>query len=216
MLIGSDAAELDGPARHERAALAFGAEAEVLELQQHGDREAVVDLGDVDVGRAEPGPPVQRVGRRLGRQRRDVVAQHDRELDARLRVAAGCPGRRPGSAPAGWARPWPARCWSRRPRRRRRSPGRSRTAAAGGRSSGPPGSRPSSAGGRASARCGLSLARLRQAMAMAPRSFSVVPYSIMWRWAISPKICPGVSSPYGQEELVVGAVAADAVRRSPS
>ena len=85
------AAELDGAARRERAALALGAEPEVLELQQDGDREAVVELGDVDVGRAEPGPPVQRVGRRLGRQRRDVVAQHDRELDARLRVSARLP-----------------------------------------------------------------------------------------------------------------------------
>ena len=79
------AAELDGPARHERPALALGAEPVVLELQQDGDREAVVELGDVDVRRPEAGPPVQRVGRRLGRQRRDVVAQHDRELDAGLR-----------------------------------------------------------------------------------------------------------------------------------
>ena len=70
MLIGrlppSSIAPLDG----EGAPFALGAEAEVLELQQHGDREAVVELGDVDVGRSEAGPPVQRVGGRLGGQRR--------------------------------------------------------------------------------------------------------------------------------------------------
>ena len=43
------------------------------------------------------------------------------------------------------------------------------------------------------------MARLRQAMAIAPRSFSLLPYSSMWRWAMRPKIWPGVSSPYGRK-----------------
>ena len=44
---------------------------------------------------------------------------------------------------------------------------------------------------------GLALARARHVNAMLPRSFSLVPKSVMWRWAISANICPGVSRPYG-------------------
>jgi hypothetical protein len=87
------AAGLDRPAGHERTALALGAEAVVLDLQQDGDREAVVQLGDVDVGGPEAGAAVQRLGDGLGRQRGDVVAQHDGELDPRLRVDQRARGR---------------------------------------------------------------------------------------------------------------------------
>ena len=79
-------AELDLAGGDERPALALLAEAPVLQLQQHGDREAVVQLGDVDVVGAESGPPVQRLGHRLGRQGRDRLAHQHRELDAGLRV----------------------------------------------------------------------------------------------------------------------------------
>ena len=44
------AAEADAPALDEAPALALRAEAEVLQLRDHGDGEAVVELGDVDVG----------------------------------------------------------------------------------------------------------------------------------------------------------------------
>ena len=60
MLIGSRATHVDRAARRERAALALGAEAVVLELQEHGDGEAVVELGDVDVVGSEAGAAVQR------------------------------------------------------------------------------------------------------------------------------------------------------------
>src|SRR5256885_2890876 len=80
------AIDVDGAARDERAALALGAEAEVFDLDQHGDREAVVELGDVDVVRSEPGPLEEPFGDDPGGQRRDVVAHEDGKLDARLRV----------------------------------------------------------------------------------------------------------------------------------
>ena len=73
MLIGMRAAEVDLAAGDERPALALRAEPPVLELQQHGDREAVVHLGDVDVVRAEAGSAVQRLGHRLRRQLGDAA-----------------------------------------------------------------------------------------------------------------------------------------------
>ena len=47
-------------------------------------------------------------------------------------------------------------------------------------------------------RRGLALARARHVTAMLAELLgSVVPNSIMWRWAMRAKIWPGVSSPYG-------------------
>ena len=45
------AAVVAAPGRHERPRLALGAEAQLLVGDQLGDREAVVHLGEVDVGR---------------------------------------------------------------------------------------------------------------------------------------------------------------------
>ena len=47
------AAEAERAALDEGAALALGAEAEILELAEHDIGEAVVDLGDVDIGRRD-------------------------------------------------------------------------------------------------------------------------------------------------------------------
>src|SRR5690606_36512023 len=51
-------------ARHERPGLAGAAEPERLEPPGDGDREPVVELGDVDVGGAKVGPAPERVGAR--------------------------------------------------------------------------------------------------------------------------------------------------------
>ena len=47
---------------NEAAALALGAEAQVLELHQHGDGEAVVERGVLDVGRRDARPRRRRSG----------------------------------------------------------------------------------------------------------------------------------------------------------
>src|SRR5258708_1091485 len=47
-------AKADAPARDEGATLALLAEAEILELDNHGDGEAVIELGDIDIGRRQP------------------------------------------------------------------------------------------------------------------------------------------------------------------
>ena len=52
---GSDPPGRQRAVGDERPALALGAEAEVLEGQQDGDGERVVELDDVDVGRRQPG-----------------------------------------------------------------------------------------------------------------------------------------------------------------
>ena len=94
----------------------FGAEAVVLELQQHRDREAVVQLGDVDVvraeaGRAEQGPATARAGRAV--------------MLSRISTGNCIPGC--GAGPLPWATARisagglaavarPARRWSRPPR----------------------------------------------------------------------------------------------------
>ena len=112
MLIGSLPPSSIAPLDDERAALALGAEAVVLELQQHGDREAVVELGDVDVRRPEPGPAVQRLGRRL--------APAASVMSSRSTTGNWMPGCGSASAPCGdgadqrrrvRARPGPARRW---------------------------------------------------------------------------------------------------------
>ena len=59
---------LDGAAHHEVAALALGAEPERLELADDLERERVVELAHVDVGRAR-GPPARNASsRRAGRR----------------------------------------------------------------------------------------------------------------------------------------------------
>ena len=71
------AAEADRAALDEAPALALRAEAEVLELDDHGDGEAVVELGDVDVG-GRDARHRERVAARLHRAGRgDVVVLAD-------------------------------------------------------------------------------------------------------------------------------------------
>ena len=80
------ATDVDRAARHERAAFALGAEPPVLDLEQHGDAEAVVELGHIDVGRAEAGAAVQHVGHRRRGQRRDRRPGQHRIHHPRLRT----------------------------------------------------------------------------------------------------------------------------------
>ena len=89
------AAQVDLTTGHERPALALLAEAPILELQQDGDGEAVVDLGHVDVVRPESGPPVERFGHGGGRQFGDRLPHQHRELDPRLRVGNAALGHGP-------------------------------------------------------------------------------------------------------------------------
>ena len=84
---GQLATELDTAALDERAALAARTEARLLELLQDLEREAVVDLGEVDVARREPG-----LGERLGCSdaeagHEDVLAVGD--LIGRIGLAGG-------------------------------------------------------------------------------------------------------------------------------
>ena len=69
----------------EAAALALLAEAEILELHQHGDREAVVDRGVLDVGRLDAGLGE---GRRAGPARAGI-GQIDLAAHLVLRRFAG-------------------------------------------------------------------------------------------------------------------------------
>ena len=59
------AAQRNRSALDEGAPLALPAEPEVLDLAEDGEGEAIVDLGDVDVGRPDPGHR-ERARRRLG------------------------------------------------------------------------------------------------------------------------------------------------------
>ena len=92
---GQAAVEIEGAAGRDGAALALGAKAEILELQQHGNREAIVELRDVDLGRSETGPGIKAVRHRPGRQGGDVLAHEDWKLDARLRVGQAALGHGP-------------------------------------------------------------------------------------------------------------------------
>ena len=97
------AAEPDGAALDEGAALALLAEAEILQLAHHDVGEAIVDLGDVDVVRRDAGHR-ERLGRGLG----DAEPRHVGSLgdDARrIRMAFGDAHH---EAPACGADPWPA------------------------------------------------------------------------------------------------------------
>ena len=72
VFVGSGPSKREPSALDERAALALRAEAEVLEREQHGDRERVVELQHVDVVEGHPGPlERQRAGLRRGRRRSD-------------------------------------------------------------------------------------------------------------------------------------------------
>ena len=73
---------------HELAASAAFGEPEALEAHEHGAGEAVVDLGEVDVGRREPGRAPEVVG-----EQRRVVA---REVFPEERVAHVEAGAAPG------------------------------------------------------------------------------------------------------------------------
>src|SRR6185436_14940396 len=71
------AARPDRAALDEGAALALAAEPEVLDLAEDGEGEAIVDLGDIDVSRSDPGHR-ERARRRLGEaQRREVRTLRD-------------------------------------------------------------------------------------------------------------------------------------------
>ena len=72
MLMGSPAVEPEGAALHEGSALAFLTEAKVLDLAQGVEREAVVDLGDVDVRGSHAGHG-KRARRSLGGAERGEV-----------------------------------------------------------------------------------------------------------------------------------------------
>ncbi len=78
------ATQVDAARGDERARLSLLAEPPVLQLEQHGDRETVVDLGDVDVVGAEARPAVQRPGDRPGGQFGERLPHQGRELDAGL------------------------------------------------------------------------------------------------------------------------------------
>src|SRR3989442_10351467 len=70
------------PVGHERPRLALPAEAELLVRDQLGDREAVVDLGDVHVARRDAGHPVRRSGGALERRPGRVILVERGPLEA--------------------------------------------------------------------------------------------------------------------------------------
>src|SRR6266849_1069251 len=86
--------------RHEGTGLALPAETQLLIRDQLGDREAVVDLGDVDVLRPHPGHPVGRLGGPRERRPVSVVLVERRQLEAVERLAgAADPDRLVGEVP---------------------------------------------------------------------------------------------------------------------
>ena len=104
VLIGSDPVISSAPLSTNDSSLARRAEPVRLELHQHGDREAVVELGDVDVGGSEAGPRVQRRRRRLGRHRQDRAAGEDREHRCRPARRASLPWATARMTAGGWRR----------------------------------------------------------------------------------------------------------------
>ena len=76
------------PRAHELAAAAALGEPEPLEAHQHRAREAVVDLGEVDVGRREPGRAPEVVGEQPGVVPREVVPE-ERVAHVEAGAAAG-------------------------------------------------------------------------------------------------------------------------------
>ncbi len=189
------------PAGGEGAALALGAEAVVLELQEHGDREAVVELGDVDVGGTEAGPAVQAC--------RPSAGPAASVIDSRSStgnwipgwgLGAGCPGPRRGSSAGGW----------------RRSPARSALVTTTAQA--PSVSRQKSkrrSGWRDHAGGEVVVHRQRPVVHLGAPGWRwpgrgrpgrcgrgpspIVPNSSMWRWASRAKNWPGVSRPYGRK-----------------
>src|SRR2546428_110446 len=72
--VHDDVASVVAPAlRHERPRLALATEAELLVRDQLGDREAVVELGDVDVARRDASHPVRRLPGALERRPVGIV-----------------------------------------------------------------------------------------------------------------------------------------------
>ena len=117
-------ADLDGAVHHEVAALPLGAEPVGLELADDLERERVVELAHVDVGRAEPGHPervlrgapadvaVDQVGAPVAAEverrwvlvrRAEVVGVAAEHVDRRLRAVGGAvaPGEHERAAPFG-------------------------------------------------------------------------------------------------------------------
>ena len=88
----------------ERAAFAFGAEPEVFEKQDRVDRERVIQLAHIDVGRMKPSHPIRGLSRFHSGRRRQIphalnLVVTDRVADAehihrRLSQRAGALGRR--------------------------------------------------------------------------------------------------------------------------
>src|SRR6266446_2542776 len=86
--VHDDIAAVVAPAcRDERAGLALLAEAQLLVRDQLGDRETVVDLGDVDVPRADAGHLICGLPRTRESRPVRVILVERRQLEAVERLA---------------------------------------------------------------------------------------------------------------------------------